>query len=145
MTSTNMALFTKGRTNFQQLQSVDHSHWKSVELVQVAKIMNEVFAWFNNFTSLGGYTQYLASKNRTSKIFWAILTVLGLFITIISMERNFTDLLGFGVTTSVTVSGNSSLNFPTVTLCNSNRVNCLQLFKKIENCKKVIKLNHIIL
>ena len=101
--------------------------------------MNEVFAWFNNFTSLGGYTQYLASKNWTSKIFWAILTVLGLFITIISMERNFTDLLGFGVTTSVTVSGNSSLNFPTVTLCNSNRVNCLQLFSKIENCKKVIK------
>jgi hypothetical protein len=99
--------------------------------------MNEVFAWFNNFTSLGGYTQYLASKNPTSKIFWAILTVLGLFITIISMERNFTDLLGFGVTTSVTVSGNSSLNFPTVTLCNSNRVNCLQLFRKIEICKEV--------
>ena len=99
--------------------------------------MNEVFAWFNNFTSLAGYTQYLSSKNPTSKIFWTILTVLGLFMTIISIERTFRDFLEFDVTTSVTVSGNSSLNFPTVTLCNSNRVNCLKLFQKIEICKEV--------
>ena len=104
-----------------------------------AEIMNEVFAWFNNFTSLGGYTQYVASKNPTSKIFWAILTALGLFITIFSIERNFVDMLAFDVTTSVSVSDNSSLKFPTVTLCNTNRVDCLQLFQKIEICKEVIK------
>ena len=72
------------------------------------EIMNEVFAWFNNFTSLAGYTQYLSSKNPTSKIFWAILTALGLSMTILSIVGNFLDLLAFDVTTSVTVSGKNT-------------------------------------
>ena len=124
--------------NYSQSKTLTESLLKYYKFLN-AEIMNEVFSWFNNFTSLGGYTQYVASKNPTSKIFWAILTFLGLFITIYSIERNFDDMMAFHVTTSVSVSDNSSLKFPTVTLCNTNRVDCIQLFKKIEICKEVIQ------
>ena len=95
--------------------------------------MNEVYKWFTNFTSLQGYTQFLASKERRSKQFWAILTLIGLIFTMVSLERNFDSFFDYNVTVSISVTDNTTLKFPTVTICNLNRVHCGRLIERITN------------
>ena len=99
--------------------------------------MNEVYKWFINFTSLGGYTQFLASKERGSKNFWAILTLIGLIFTLVSLERNFDSFFDYNVTVSISVTDNTTLKFPTVTICNLNRVHCGRLLKRINESANV--------
>ena len=99
--------------------------------------MNEVYDWFINFTSLGGYTQFLASKDKSSKNFWAFLTLIGLIFTGISFERSFVDFLEYDVTVSISVTDNTTLKFPTVTICNSNRVHCGRLLERINAIEDV--------
>ena len=99
--------------------------------------MNEVYEWFTNFTTLQGYTQYLASKERSSKYFWVVLTLTGLIFTLVSLERNFRDFFSFDVTVSITVTDNTTLKFPTVTICNSNRVHCGRLLERIQTSEDV--------
>ena len=99
--------------------------------------MNEVYKWFINFTSLQGCTQFLASKERCSKQFWAILTLIGLIFTLVSLERSFEDFFDYDVTVSISVTDNTTLKFPTVTICNLNRVHCGRLLKRINESKDV--------
>ena len=99
--------------------------------------MKEVYEWFKNFSSLGGYNQYVLSENFASKFFWMVLTLIGLGITFYSIERTFHGFFDYNVITSVGISDNATLLFPTVTICNSNRVHCGQLHDKINNCIKV--------
>ena len=99
--------------------------------------MKEVYEWFKDFSSLGGYTQYVASKNSASKCFWMVLTLFGLVITLYSIERTFVGFFDYNVTTSVGISDNGTLLFPTVTICNTNRVHCGQLLNTINNCQEV--------
>ena len=99
--------------------------------------MNEVYKWFINFTSLGGYTQFLSSKERGSKNFWAILTLIGLIFTLTSLERNLKDFFDYEVTVSISVTDNTTLKFPTVTICNLNRVHCGRLLKRINESYNV--------
>ena len=99
--------------------------------------MDEVYKWFINFTSLGGCTQFLASKDKISKLLWAVLTLIGVIFTLISLERNINDYFAYDVTVSISVTDNTTLKFPTVTICNLNRVHCGRLFERISKVEDV--------
>ena len=90
-----------------------------------------------NFTTLGGLTQCIASKNIASKIFWFILTTIGLFMTIYALINSFKAFAEFEVTTTTRIISNKTLVFPTVTICNANRVHCVNLLEKIQQCEAV--------
>ena len=99
--------------------------------------MKEVIEWYCNFTTLGGFSQMHESKSPFSKLFWMFLTVLGLVMTFWGIERAIADYLVMDVTVAVDVKSNGTLLFPTVTVCNENRVHCGQLLTKIILCDKV--------
>lgn len=98
--------------------------------------MKRVWEWYKGFTTLGGLTQIIASRNGLPKTFWTILTISGLVLTFISLFQTLFDIFSYPVTTSVTLKTLPYLAFPTVTLCNSNRIHCGQLLTKIQNCQK---------
>ena len=104
--------------------------------------MGGVWKWYTNFTSIGGFTQFLASNNKFSKLFWLILTLTGLVLTIVGISQTIYDFFLYDVTTSVTIGSNDTLYFPTVTICNANRVHCGQLLTKINNCVNVSTFLH---
>ena len=105
---------------------------------QSSKGSMKVWAWFRGFTSLGGLTQYFTSDNKTSKSFWGILTLLGLIMTVYGFINTIRELLQFKVTTSYTVGSSGKLDFPSVTICNANRIHCEHLSDYIETCEQVI-------
>ena len=49
----------------------------------------------------------------------------------------FEDYLKYNVVTDVKVVQNSSIVFPSVTICNANRVHCGNLLKYVSSCEKV--------
>ena len=100
--------------------------------------MEHAWSWFQYFTSLGGLSQYFASKNVYSKILWIVLTLIGLIFTILGINQSLNDYLANDVTVSVDLSSNDTLFFPTVSICNVNRVHCGNLRSKIIECKQVM-------
>ena len=53
------------------------------------------------------------------------------------MYTVFEDYLKYNVVTDVKVVQNSSIVFPSVTICNANRVHCGNLLKYVSTCEKV--------
>ena len=60
-------------------------------------VMKGVFDWYMTFTSTGGLTQFYGSKNNLSKVFWMVLTLSGLILTIWSIERTISNFLQNGI------------------------------------------------
>ena len=56
----------------------------------------------------------------------------------------FKDFLNFPVITGVTLEQNSSIEFPSVTICNENRVHCGNLHNYIKICNDVSYLKFLL-
>ena len=101
----------------------------------------ETFLWFWKFTSLGGFTQCRDSDNSVSKCAWFILALLGYGCTLYSVWFSIDGFLKHEYTTKVSYKTGTAfktkINFPSVTICNKNRVHCGHLYDLIQNCTKV--------
>jgi hypothetical protein len=97
--------------------------------------------WFVGFTTLGGLVQIFASTDRWSKAMWVVLFVSGFIGTLVGLQQTFGNYFEFNVVTSVTIAHSYTLPFPSVTICNANRVHCGQLYKLIRTCQEVYNLN----
>lgn len=58
-------------------------------------------------------------------------------MTVYSLVVVMISFLQYPVITTVSLVSNTSLDFPTVTICNSNRVHCGRLAKLIQRCHGV--------
>ena len=105
------------------------------------KQLVDVFGWFWNFTSFGGFTQSRDSDNSISKCAWFILALFGYGITFFQCYTTINTFFKNEINTKMTFqTGNaftSTVGFPSVTVCNSNRVHCGRLYDAIINCTRV--------
>ena len=97
----------------------------------------KVWTWYSTFTSVEGLVQFFASKNVISKAYWLIILVAATVATSINVFNVFEDFLSYPVVTDVKVIQNSSIEFPSVTICNTNRVHCGNLLKYVSTCQNV--------
>ena len=108
--------------------------------VRIRTVM-DVAGWFWNFTSFGGLTQSRESDNLISKWVWFTLALLGYGITLFTCYKTVSTFFDGEFNTKITfVTGTAfktHIEFPAVTVCNSNRVHCGHLYDAIENCTKV--------
>ena len=108
----------------------------------------DVAGWFWNFTSFGGFTQSRESDNLISKWVWLTLAILGYGITLFQCYKTVSTFFDGEFNTKTTfVSGNAfktHIKFPSLTVCNSNRVHCGHLYDAIEKCTKVCVILRLI-
>ena len=97
----------------------------------------EVGKWFIDFSSLSGISQYRISDNKISKTFWILSYWLGLAFTIMLVNQSFQRYLTHPYVTKVERKNAFSSPFPSVTICNPNRVHCKHLYSRIKECQKV--------
>ena len=106
--------------------------------VSDTKGSRKVLKWFVNFTSLGGFTQTRDSDNKISMRIWGALFVAGLVLTIWSIVVLIISYYEYNIVTNIGLGHNSSgLIFPSVAVCNQNRIHCGHLYDKIVTCSEV--------
>ena len=105
------------------------------------KKIKDVFQWFWEFTSFGGFTQSRESDNLISKWAWFILALLGYGITLYQCYQTILTFFDGEFNTKITfITGTAyetDIKFPAITVCNSNRVHCGHLYESIVNCTQV--------
>ena len=97
----------------------------------------QVHLWFRQFTSIGGLTQVRDSDNKVSERCWLVLFIIGIILTCVSLQNTLTDFFNFGVNIDINMTNLLEMEFPGVTICNSNPVHCGNLALKIRECEGV--------
>ena len=103
--------------------------------------LRDVFGWFWKFTSFAGFTQSRDSDNLISKYVWLILALLGYGITLFTCYKTINTFFLYETNTRITFETGTAfktkMGFPSVTVCNTNRIHCEHLYDAIINCTKV--------
>ena len=97
--------------------------------------LKDVHSWYMGFTSIGGLSQYASNDLTVSKVFWLILFLVGMALTLMNFIQVLIDIALNKVTTTTTLEQQASLPFPGVTICNQNRVHCGNLYDMISACE----------
>ena len=100
----------------------------------------DVIKWSYEFCSTAGITQAKATDCKISKAAWIIIFLVGTGITYWSMIKCLQGYLSHGHVTSMDIKSEARVDFPSVTICNQNRVHCLNLYNLIRNCTEVENL-----
>ena len=139
----------KSQNSFQDYH---HSNFtKDVASPRGEKTKN-VWKWFVEFCSIGGFTQARDSDNKVSTLVWTILFLAGFGLTLNGLVTMILFFLEYNSTMNVELAHNSSgMIFPSVAVCNQNRIHCGHLYEKIISCNEVrivscmINLSYIII
>ena len=105
--------------------------------------MKQTSQWFREFCSWSGISQYRISDNKISKAFWMILYWLGVCFTLILVKSSINRFFSYPFITKVGRESNFTAEFPSVTICNPNRIHCKHLLDLIQTCSKVRKYRYI--
>ena len=96
-----------------------------------------VLNWGYEFTSIAGITQVRASDCKISKAAWFLLATFGIAFTAHTVRKCVQTYLAHENETTIDIRSKFKIDFPSVTICNHNRVHCRNLYNLIRNCTKV--------
>ena len=125
----------KSQNSFQDYH---HNNFtKDVASPRGGKTKN-VWKWFVEFCSIGGFTQARDSDNKVSTLVWTILFLAGFGLTLNGLVTMILFFLEYNSTMNIELAHNSSgMIFPSVAVCNQNRIHCGHLYEKIISCNEV--------
>ena len=109
-------------------------------LFQAIKMQNRlvnVWSWYFNFTQVGGLSQARSEDNKFFKILWFLGYAFGILLTIGTVLFLFRDYERYEIRTRIGIQSQPLLNLPSVTICNSNKVHCGNLYKLVDGCETV--------
>ena len=98
---------------------------------------SRVLLWFLRNNSIGGLSSSYTADNRKSRLFWVILFLSGCGLTLYGVHQTLTDYLQFNCLTKISYEYPKTLRMPAVTVCNSNRIHCLNLYNLIRGIPQV--------
>ena len=96
----------------------------------------KVISWFYKSTSIGGITHARESDSKIAKRVWTALFLFGCVMTIWGLKISIENYMEYRSVTSVSKEYKSLITFPSVSICNLNRVHCGNLNEMIEKCNK---------
>ena len=102
------------------------------------KSLGDVLRWGYQFTSVAGITQFRSTDCKTSKCFWFVITIAAALATSFTVFKAFCSYYKYDTVTTVSIKSEITTEFPSVTICNQNRVHCRNLYNLIRNCTKVM-------
>ena len=95
-----------------------------------------------NFTQVGGFVQARDDNAFIFKLMWFAVFLAGFVYTGFSIIALYQDYTDYNVITTVKNEYQDKLEFPSVVICNSNRVHCGNLHEMIEKCHRVSRSSH---
>ena len=101
------------------------------------KSIGDVLRWGYEFTSVAGITQFKSTDCKISKRFWFVITIAAALATSFTVFKAFSSYYKYDTVTTVGIKSEITTKFPSVTICNQNRVHCRNLYNHIRNCTKV--------
>ena len=122
--------------NLRTLQSIMANH----KADSIPHCLEQTYSWFAGFSTLNGFVQFQASTNSFSKLFWGLLLLLGLGMTAFSVSQCINEYYQFHTLTSLRIVSHRTRDFPAVSICNANRIQCQNLYDLIKSCQVVRKL-----
>jgi hypothetical protein len=79
---------------------------------------------FWTHTSMSGLSHMRVAESRPRTLAWAVVWAVGTVATLKAVTDTVVSYLSFDVITTVSTVYEDAVPFPTVALCNLNRVNC---------------------
>ena len=114
-----------------------HSSSNTKEKGKRQKSLKEVFKWFDENTTLGGWAPAFHSDNKLSRAFWTILLLIGASLTLWSIWQAFHRYFKYNTVTAIEQDFRDYITLPAVTICNSNRIHCRNLYNVIYRNEQV--------
>ena len=100
--------------------------------------MKAVLKWFDKNNTLGGWDPAFHSDNKVSRFCWLILFLSGSGLTIMAICQTVQQYFMFQ--TKIIIEQfyqENGLTLPAVTICNSNRVHCRNLYQEASKAELV--------
>ena len=100
--------------------------------------MKAVLKWFDKTNTLGGWEPAFHSDNRVSRFCWLILFLSGSGFTLMAIQQTVQQYFMFQ--TKIMIEQfyqENGLVLPAVTICNSNRVHCGNLYQEARKAELV--------
>ena len=110
---------------------------KKVERKSLTIKILKVLTYGYGFTSVAGISQSRVSDCRIHKYLWILAFIVGSSFTTYQVYNALLTYKKHNTETSITLKNKVQLDFPSVTICNQNRVHCRHLYDRILECKKV--------
>ena len=100
--------------------------------------MKAVLKWFDKTNTLGGWDPAFHSDNKVSRFCWLILFLSGSGFTLMAIQQTVQQYFMFQ--TKIMIEQfyqENGLVLPAVTICNSNRVHCGNLYQEARKAELV--------
>ena len=88
-------------------------------------------------SSLAENSKYRMWDKTISKILWRLIYFVGIVFTVLLVIASFQRYLSNPYVTKMERKNAYSSPFPSVTICNPNRIHCKHLYNRIKVCQKV--------
>ena len=85
------------------------------------RVLRETFLEFGQQTSIAGIGLVISKKSYAKKVYWSILFVLMLVLTLQGLIETILSFYEREVTTSIDLDYVPSVIFPAVSICNLNK------------------------
>ena len=105
------------------------------------EVLKETLGGFGSETSISGINNAAKGKSKLRSSIWlAIFGVLA-YYTVDGIYEIVVDFFDYPVLTNTDLTYKSEVDFPAVTICNLNRVNCHNAFQAMYDIKITLKKN----
>ena len=109
---------------------------KVVKVSTTTSVVN-VLRWGYEFTSLAGIAQIRADNCKFAKCVWLLIFIIGFCLTAYQVISALQTFAQYNTETSISLRNKVKIDFPSVTVCNQNRVHCRHLYNLILECNQV--------
>lgn len=93
------------------------------------EVLMKTWHQYLTITTIPGLQNIYHASGRLSSCMWTLLFVIGFACTVRDVYTTTTEYLSYPVITSMTMDQVVALPFPSVTVCNLNRIHCTNLRK----------------
>jgi hypothetical protein len=101
----------------------------SVKNQYMWEVLLKTWQQYLTITTIPGLQNVHHASGRLSSCIWTILFIVGFACTVRDVYTTTTEYLAYPVITSMTMDQVEALPFPSVTVCNLNRIHCTNLRK----------------
>ena len=102
--------------------------------------MIKTFQYFGSETSIAGINNSAKGKSKVRSLVWFIIFSVLAYYTVVGIYDIVIEYFEYPVITSTDITYEPEVDFPAVTICNLNRVNCHNAFMAMYTIKKQIAL-----
>ena len=95
----------------------------------------DVIGWYYKFTQVGAVSQSREDNKPLFKVLWLVAYIAGLFMTVYGLAGFILNIYKYEINTVLEVEKRPFLKFPSVTICNKNRIHCQHLFDLVSECE----------